>query len=118
MVGHILYTPVTLGYGSGELVGAGLGPMAVLPAHQGQGIGGRLVETGNRRLRQDGCPFIVVVGHPEYYPRFGFEPAGGHGIRCEWDVPGEAFMLLVLDRSKMEGVSGLARYRPEFSSAL
>lgn len=56
-----------------------------------------------------------VVGHPEFYPRFGFIPAGACGLSCEWEVPDEAFMILVLDHGKMEGVSGMARYRPEFS---
>jgi putative acetyltransferase len=58
----------------------------------------------------------VVVGHAEYYPRFGFTPASTYGIRCEWDVPDEVFMVAVLDGARMHGVTGLARYRPEFTS--
>jgi putative acetyltransferase len=112
VAGHILYSPVTIG----QVTGAGLGPMAVLPENQRQGIGSRLVEAGNGRLRAAGCPFVIVLGHPEYYPRFGFQPAGIRGIKCEWDAPDSAFMLLVLDEAKMENVSGLAKYRPEFSS--
>jgi putative acetyltransferase len=112
VVGHIMYSPLALG----ELAGAGLGPMAVLPEYQRQGIGGKLVEAGNRQLKDDGCPFIVVVGHAEYYPRFGFKPARTKGITCEWDVPDDVFMLLVLDSEKMQGVSGLAKYRHEFST--
>ena len=99
-------------------MGAGLGPMAVLPEYQRQGIGGKLIETGNQKLREAGCPFIVVVGHPEYYPRFGFKPASGYGMKCEWDVPDNVFMVLVTDRSKMKGVSGLAKYRQEFSDVV
>jgi putative acetyltransferase len=83
---------------------------------QRQGIGSRLVEAGNRKLKDAGCPFIIVVGHADYYPRFGFTPASEHGIRCEWDVPNDVFMLLVLDEAKMESVSGLATHRHEFSS--
>jgi len=63
-----------------------------------------------------GCPFILVVGHAAYYPRFGFRPASTYGIVCEWDVPDNVFMVLVTDPEKMRGVSGLARYRPEFSN--
>jgi putative acetyltransferase len=90
--------------------------MAVLPDYQRQGIGSKLVEAGNSRLKNSGCPFIIVVGHAEYYPKFGFRPASEHGIKCEWNVPDEIFMLLVLDAAKMKGVSGLAAYRHEFST--
>lgn len=111
VVGHILYSPITVG----EVTGAALGPMAVHPEHQRQGIGSKLIEAGTRKLTDDGYPFIIVLGHTKYYPRFGFLPASTHGIRCEWDVPDDAFMLLVLHQAKMQGVSGLAKYRPEFS---
>jgi putative acetyltransferase len=113
VVGHIMYSPLSVG---GEVTGAALGPMAVLPEHQRQGIGSELVEAGNRKLQDAGCPFIIVLGHANYYPRFGFRPASTHGIKCEWEVPDDVFMLLVLDQAKMQGVSGLAKYRHEFSS--
>lgn len=112
VVGHILYSPASLGC----LTGAALGPMAVLPEHQRRGIGSALIESGKRKIQQAGYPFIVVVGHPEYYPRFGFRPSSGHGISCEWDVPDTAFMVLSLDESRMRDASGIARYRPEFST--
>jgi putative acetyltransferase len=113
IVGHIMYSPVIIG---GNIRGTALGPMAVLPEYQRQGIGSKLVEAGNQKLKDAGCPFIIVVGHADSYPRFGFRPASEHGIKCEWDVPNNVFMLLVLDQTKMEGVSGLAKYRHEFSS--
>jgi putative acetyltransferase len=113
VVGHIMYSPAVVG---GNARGAALGPMAVLPEYQRQGIGSKLIEVGNRKLKDAGCPFVIVVGHAEYYPRFGFRPASEHGITCEWDVPDDVFMLLVLDQTKMEDVSGLAKYRHEFSS--
>ena len=113
VVGHILYTPIAVG----ETVGAALGPMAVLPDHQRLGIGGRLIEEGRARLEAQGCPFVIVLGHDTYYPRFGFVRASAHGIRCEWEVPDEAFMVQVLDAAKMADVIGMARYRQEFSAA-
>ena len=113
VVAHILYSPVTV---KDEVTGAALGPMAVLPQHQRQGIGSKLVEAGNQKIKDAGWPFIIVLGHADFYPRFGFQPASTHGIKCEWQVPDEVFMLLVLDQTKMSGVSGLARYRREFSS--
>jgi len=113
VVGHIMYSPAVVG---DNITGAALGPMAVLPEYQRQRIGSKLIKAGNRKLKDAGCPFIVVVGHADYYPRFGFRPASKHRIKCEWDVPDNAFMLLVLDQAKMESVSGLAKYRHEFSS--
>jgi len=112
IVGHIAYSPVV----ADGLAGAGLGPMAVLPECQRQGIGCALVDTGNARLRGAGCPFIVVVGHPDFYPRFGFRTGSSCGLTCEWDLPDGVFMALVLDQSKMRGVSALAKYRQEFST--
>jgi putative acetyltransferase len=113
VVGHILYSPAHVG----DIVGAALGPMAVLPAHQRHGIGSRLVEAGNAQLQGAGCPFIVVVGHPAFYPRFGFRPASSCGLVCEWPVPDEVFMALILDESRLAGVTGVVSYRSEFSIA-
>ena len=112
VVGHVLYSPATIGM----LSGAALAPMAVLPEFQRQGIGTRLVETGNRMLKDSGCPFVIVVGHPHYYPRFGFVPARPLGITCAWKVPDDVFMILVFDAVAMHGACGLARYRDEFSN--
>lgn len=114
VVGHIMYSPATIG----DVTGAALGPMSVLPEHQRLGIGSALVTTGNQRLRDADHPFIIVLGHPTFYPRFGFHRASTHGVTCEWAVPDEALMLLILDDAKMQGVSGLVKYRHEFSSAL
>jgi putative acetyltransferase len=112
LVGHIMYSPIDVG----DVTGATLGPMAVVPEYQRRGIGGRLIEAGNQTLKDRGYPFVIVLGHANYYPRFGFRPARAYGIQCEWEVPDEAFMLLILDQRKMVGVSGLAKYRPEFGS--
>jgi putative acetyltransferase len=114
VVGHILYSPVSLGEGPNESHGAGLGPMAVLPEFQRAGVGSKLITEGSRRFKENGCPFIVVLGHPEYYPRYGFVAASRYGVRCQWEVPDEAFMMLPLDKSKLNAMTGLARYRDEF----
>ncbi len=115
VVGHILFTPVAVEGAGKRALGMGLAPMAVLPDRQRQGIGAQLVKRGLDILRERGCPFVVVVGHPEYYPRFGFEPASAHGLASQWEgVPDAAFMVLVLDEQTMAGVSGVAMYREEF----
>jgi putative acetyltransferase len=112
IVGHILFSPVTVEGGSQYRHGMGLAPMAVMPDRQRQGIGSRLIEAGLEILREQGYSFVIVLGHPEFYPRFGFVPASHHGLRCQWvGVPDEAFMVLVLDEASMAGVTGVARYR-------
>ena len=119
IVGHILFTPVVIERSGAPLVGMGLAPMAVLPERQRSGIGTRLVEDGLQLLRDRGCPFVVVVGHPEYYPRFGFERASAHGLASQWEgIPDEAFMVLPLDAPALAGVTGVARYRPEFDEVV
>ncbi len=117
VIGHILFSRATVGTGRLAVEGMGLAPMAVLPKRQRQGIGSRLVRTGLALLRRHHVPFVIVLGHPAYYPRFGFQRASARGVRCQWEVPDESFMLLALDPVAMRGVRGLARYRPEFDAA-
>jgi putative acetyltransferase len=94
---------------------AGLGPMAVLPDRQRRGIGSRLVRAGLDACRHLGYEAVVVVGHPAYYPRFGFSRAGAFGLRFESaEVPDEAFMALELRPGALAG-GGRVLYLPEFS---
>jgi putative acetyltransferase len=119
VVGHILFTPATIEREGHRIVGMGLAPLAVVPERRGQGIGSELVLRGLNILRERKVPFVVVLGHPGFYPRFGFERASAHGLSCQWEgVPDEAFMVLVLDPPAMEGVSGMACYRSEFDAAV
>ena len=118
VVGHILFTPVIVEGVDSMLQGMALAPMAVLPEYQRQGIGSALVRTGIEKLKKRQCPFIIVLGHAEYYPRFGFEPASRYGIRSEWEVPDDAFMILVIGEFVMRGRVALAKYRPEFAESM
>ncbi len=121
VVGHILFSPALIeGEGAAfEVAGMGLAPMAVLPERQGQGIGSLLIHTGIEMLKDRGCPVIIVLGYPEYYPRFGFERASRYDIHSQWsEIPDGAFMILILNKSAMVGASGVARYRNEFDEAM
>ena len=115
VVGHILFTPVTIDPPATVRV-AGLAPMSVRPMYQRQGVGSRLVRAGLEGCRQRGYTAVVVVGHPEYYPRFGFVPAHTKGLDCEFPVPPEAFMVVELEERALTGSSGVVRYRPEFAA--
>ena len=119
IVGHILFSPAEIEGPRGVIKGMGLAPMAVLPEMQRQGIGTQLVKKGIEELRRFQCPFIIVLGHPEYYPRFGFERALLYGVKSQWEgIPDDVFMILWLDTSKAGQVSGLAKYREEFNEAV
>jgi len=118
VVGHILFTPIMVESEDNIVKGMALAPMAVLPEYQRQGIGSELIRTGIEKLKMRQCPFIIVLGHAEYYPRFGFEPASRYGVRSEWEVPDEAFMILVIGAFEMQGGVALARYRPEFAESM
>ena len=116
VIGHIMFTPVALDDAADVRV-AGLAPMAVLPEHQRAGVGAHLIRAGLVACREHGYAAVIVVGHPEYYPRFGFAPAHGYGLRCEFPVPPEAYMVAVLDAHVLPHLTGLVRYRPEFAAA-
>ena len=118
VVGHILFSPAVIEGPKGTVHGMALAPMAVLPEYQRQGIGSRLVNAGIQKLKKEECPFIIVLGHAEYYPRFGFEPASRFGIQSQWEVPDDAFMILVLNEPEMDRISGVGKYRPEFMEAM
>ena len=115
IVGHILFTPMRLVLETGPAYPAvGIGPVAVLPAFQRVGIGSALMERGLAACRTEGHRIAMVLGHPAYYPRFGFQPAVHFGIRCDYDVPEDAFMILELQPGALDGLSGVAYYEPEF----
>lgn len=119
VVGHIFFSPVSISYEEKEIIGMGLAPMAVNPEFQKQGIGSLLVNEGIKLLKKSKCPFVVVLGHDKYYPRFGFKIASKNGLVPQWEgVPDEAFMVLFLKQSALSSVSGVVSYRNEFSEAM
>jgi putative acetyltransferase len=116
IVGHILFSPVTIDTGDRTLPALGLAPMAVVPERQRCGIGSRLVKAGLAQCRNAGYHCVVVLGHPTYYRRFGFVPASRYGLKSEYEVPDEAFMVLARGEGALMGQGGLVRYQPEFRS--
>ena len=115
IVGHILFTTASINYKDKSFEVAGLAPMAVLPKFQKKGIGKALVNRGLQLMHETDHEAVVVLGHPDYYPKFGFELASKHGILYEHEVPDEAFMVLELKENALKNVNGLVKYQPEFN---
>jgi len=109
VVGHIMFTPVTLEPFE-DLRLMGLAPMAVSPTLQRGGIGSELVKTGLLRCTESDVGAVAVLGHPQYYPRFGFRPASQWGIKSEYEVPEEVFMMMELSPGYLQGYQGIIRY--------
>lgn len=114
IIGHALFSEVTVEQDDGELRALSLGPIAVLPDHQSKGIGSTLIEAGHQRGRELGYPFVVLIGHPWYYPRFGYVEARPHGLVTIWDVSDPVFMVCELQPGALETAAGKIRYPVPF----
>ena len=114
IAGHIMFSPATLDNTPGVQLMA-LAPMAVRNVLQHQGIGSALVRAGLELCKKRGVAAVVVLGHPAYYPRFGFSPASGFNLSCPWQVPDNAFMLRPLNSAALTGQSGQVVYHPAFA---
>ncbi|MBU1170890.1 MAG: N-acetyltransferase [Proteobacteria bacterium] len=115
LIGHILFSPVTLVGQMSRISMAGLGPMAVRPSHQKKGVGTMLVEAGLKQCLKEGYSAVVVLGYPEYYPRFGFVPSVAYGIDSTYDVPPEVFMVKELKKGALKGIQGTVSYHGLFN---
>ena len=117
VVGHILFTPVTVEGGNASLKTMGLGPMAVLPEFQRRGIGSKLVRVGLAACRTLGEQAVFVVGHPEFYARFGFELAAPKDLHFGDSACDPYFFVAELEPGALTGLSGSVAYHPAFSDA-
>ncbi|MGB8780058.1 MAG: N-acetyltransferase [Candidatus Bathyarchaeia archaeon] len=116
VVGHILFSPITIESNPKNMRGLGLAPLAVLPEYQRRGIGSTLVTKGLEECRKKRFEIVVVLGDVRYYARFGFKPARLYGLSNEYNAD-ENFMVLELKEGALNSVSGLVKYQPEFEEA-
>jgi putative acetyltransferase len=115
VVGHLLFSPATIESLDRSWSALGLAPLSVLPEYQRQGIGTALMQAGLEKCRQSGHERVIVLGHADYYPRFGFERARRYGVRFEFEAPDEACMVLALCPGAFDGVNGVAKYQLEWN---
>jgi putative acetyltransferase len=118
IVGHIAFSPVEIASEKSSFGALTLAPIAVLPIHQNKGIGSQLVIAGLEECRRLGHEIVILAGHPNYYPRFGFVPAYPKGIKCEFEVPDAAWMIKELKNGALAGRQGEVRFQPEFKDAM
>lgn len=118
IIGHILFFPVQIKSKDKSHKSISLAPMAVVPEYQNQGIGSKLVRYGLEKCREKGYQSVIVLGHPKYYPRFGFEKASKCGIIPPFEAPDEAFMAVELVQGGLQGISGVVEYPEEYSTEL
>ena len=114
IVGYILFYPVEIVAEDASFPSLALAPLAVLPDYQHKGIGKRLVKTGLMQAKQLGYPSVIVLGHPNYYPQFGFKRASEWNIRCPFEVPDASFFAIALKKDALAEVHGTVAYPKEF----
>ena len=119
VVGHILFFPLNIISGENSFEVLSLAPMAVLPEYQYKGIGKKLVIKGLKKAKEIGYKAVIVLGHPTYYPKFGFDPASKWNIKPPIDdVPDEASMAIELEERFLKDKVGIIKYPAEYYEAL
>lgn len=115
IIGHILLTETTLEISSQEKRSLLLlAPMAILPEYQKNGIGKQLILKAIEKAKKTDYPAIILLGHPEYYSRFGFKPSSLWNIKMDIDAPEEAIMILELKEKALQNIQGIVHLNPAF----
>jgi putative acetyltransferase len=116
VIGHILFSIVSIQTEDGDVPTLALAPMAVNPDYQNKGVGSMLVTDGLKRAEQMGYEHVVVLGHPAFYPKFGFIPSVTKGIESPFPVPEEVFMVYEIREGSLDRIDGKVVYPPAFNS--
>ncbi|MNE33327.1 Acetyltransferase (GNAT) family protein [compost metagenome] len=115
IVGHILLSKATVEDQERQHSVIVLASIAVKPKYQKQGIGGKLIEEGIRRCKSLGYSIILLIGHPAYYPRLGFQPARRFGLELkQFEVPDDVFMVYEIEEGELQNIQGELKYPKTF----
>jgi len=115
IVGHIMLSKITIEQGGTTVDSLALAPVSIAPSHQKKGIGGKLITAALEKAKELGYGSVVVLGHPEYYQKFGFESASQWNIKAPFEVPDEVFMVMELRENTLQGVEGIVQYSSAFA---
>ncbi|AYF07481.1 MULTISPECIES: GNAT family N-acetyltransferase [Bacillus] len=115
IVGHIMLSKITIEKGATSVESLALAPVSVARGHQKKGIGGKLIGAALEKAIELGYGSVVVLGHPEYYPKFGFKKASEWNIKAPFEVPDEVFMVIELSENALQGVEGIVQYSSAFA---
>ncbi|MEK4736566.1 MULTISPECIES: GNAT family N-acetyltransferase [Bacillus] len=115
IVGHIMLSKITIEQDGTTVDSLALAPVSVVRGHQKKGIGGKLIGAALEKAKELGYGSVVVLGHPEYYPKFGFKKASEWNIKAPFEVPEEVFMVMELTENALEGVEGVVQYSSAFA---
>ncbi|MFK4414533.1 MULTISPECIES: GNAT family N-acetyltransferase [Bacillus] len=115
IVGHIMLSKITIEKDGASVDSLALAPVSVARGHQKKGIGGKLIVAALEKAKGLGYGSVVVLGHPEYYPKFGFKKASEWNIKAPFEVPDEVFMVMELRGNALEGVEGVVEYSSAFA---
>ncbi|MBJ8081586.1 N-acetyltransferase [Bacillus cereus group sp. N14] len=115
IVGHIMLSEITIEQDGISEESLALAPVSVARGHQKKGIGGKLIGAALEKAKELGYGSVVVLGHPEYYPKFGFKKASKWNIKAPFEVPEEVFMVMELRENALEGVEGVVQYSSAFA---
>ena len=114
IIGHILLTRISIVNEENVTSSLALAPVSVLPEFQGRGVGSALIIESHKVAKDLGHDSIVLVGHPNFYPRFGYEPIHRYGISLPFDVPEEVSMIKDLSLGALNNVKGEVMYPRAF----
>lgn len=114
IIGHVLCSKITIKHESQNVNSLALAPVSVLPPYQHKGIGRSLIQTAIQIAKALQYESMIVLGHPAYYPKFGFEKTSKWDIQAAFDVPEEALMALELQEDALKGISGTIVYPNAF----
>lgn len=114
IVGHIMFTKISIENKENKVAGLALAPLAVLPEYQKKGIGSNLIKEVLKIAKDLGYKSVVVLGSEQYYPKFGFKEAIDFGVKPPFEVPSKNFMVIELEKNSLKDVEGIVVYAKEF----